>query len=163
MKTKILMIALMALPLFMSCSDDDVIEGGKGNENTDDIVEEIPARFYVDWNATVLTVKDSTMGYNLVSSETDFLHYYSEKLTQSVSYEFTDGLLTAVAIVLPETDSVQMLTDVMLKSYKFIGDKDSVAVYVSESKNTFAVKYLTSELADSMSENHVVVGFTPLN
>ena len=52
MKTKILMIALMALPLFMSCSDDDVIEGGKGNENTDDIVEEIPARFYVDWNAT---------------------------------------------------------------------------------------------------------------
>lgn len=161
MKTKILMIALMALPFFMSCSDDDIIEGGNGD--IDNIVEEVPARFYVDWNATISIVKDSTIGYNLVSSDTDFLHYYSEKLTQTVSYEFADDLLKAVAVVLPETDSVQMLTDVMLEGYNFIGDKDSVAVFVSELKNTFAVKYLTSEFADSTSENHVVVGFTPLN
>lgn len=161
MKTKTFIIALMTWPLFFACSDDnDILEGGNGD--MDDIVEEeVPAKMYINWDATFQTVQDSTKGYELVSSESDFLHYYSEKLNQTLSYEFTDNLLTAVAIVFPETDSVQTLTDSMLSGYKYIGEKDSVAVYLNDLQKTFAVKYLTEELSDSISGTFVVVGFTP--
>lgn len=152
---------MIALPLLWACSDDnEPIDGG--NSDIDNVVEEeVPANIYVDWNATIQTVKDSTKGYELVSSESDFLHYYSAKLNQTVSYEFTDNLLTAVAIVQPEIDSVQTLAESMFSGYEYIGEKDSVAVYLNELKNTFAVKYFTTELSDTISGTFVVVGFTP--
>lgn len=161
MKTKIFFITLMACSFFISCSDDDVIEGGE-NGGIDNVVEEeeVPAKIHIDWNASLPTVKDSTTGYELVTSESDFLHYYSKKLEQTVSYEFKDNFLSAVVIALPLTDSVQKAIDPLLVGFEYIGDKDSVSTFVSQ--RTFAVKYQISELADTLG-TYVIVGFTPLD
>lgn len=161
MKTKIFFIALLACPFFISCSDDDDIIDGGENDSIDNVVEEeVPANIYIDWNASLSTVKDSTTGYNLVSSELDFLHYYSEELNQTVSYEFSDNILSAVAIAMPLTDTVQTTIDALLSDFEYIGEKDSVSTFVSQ--ETFAVKYQTSELADTLG-TYVIVGFTPLD
>lgn len=159
MKTKIFFIALIACSFFISCSDDDVMEGGENGGIDNVIEEEVLAKIHIDWNASLPTVKDSTTGYELLTSESDFLHYYSKKLDQTVSYEFKDNFLSAVAIALPLTDSVQKAIEPLLAGFEYIGDKDSVSTFVSQ--GTFAVKYQTSELADTLG-TYVIVGFTPL-
>lgn len=161
MKFKSFIIALVALQFFFSCDDEEFVNE-VGNEDESEIEEVVPIQLYVNWDASLESVRDSTKGLQLVEIEEDFLHYYSETMNQTVSYEFTENTLSAVAVVFPLSDSIHTLTAPLLNGFDFVGEKDCVLVYVNESKNMFAAKYQTSELADSISGTYVIVGFTPL-
>lgn len=164
MKTSVYsIIMLLSLSFLSSCSDDEVVENPAtdiiGGEVTDTAEVDVPMKICTNWNATMQEVQEETEGLTLVVSEDDFMKYYSEKSGNTVSYEFVDNLLSAVAVILPNTDSVQKVVEPIMEGYNFIGNmSDSISVYTNVLKNTFAAEYKIIDAQNSF----VVVGFTPL-
>lgn len=155
-------IMLLSLSVLISCSDDEVVENpatGTDDEVTDTLDVDVPMKICTNWDATMQEVQEETEGLALIVLEDDFMKYYSEKSGQTVSYEFANDCLSAVAVILPTTDSIQKVIEPMIDGYSFIGiTSDSVSVYTNVLQNSFAAEYKITETQGSF----VVLGFTPL-
>ena len=149
---------LLILCVFVSCSDKDTIIINPGEDVSPDDVKEVLNDASKEWGKSREALIKGMNGYTLVTgTEDDMLQFQLSENSQSISYQLKNGQLCGTAILFP----VSSLGDnilAMLEGYKYVGELTGAKIYENIEANTMAAVW---EPVESNS-SYCAIGFAPI-
>ncbi|MDO5446939.1 MAG: hypothetical protein Q4F34_04075 [Prevotellaceae bacterium] len=121
-----LLLTIAMLGFFTSCSDSE--------ENNNKMTEEERGVFDYDWGTSMDRVKEGVATYQ-TETEDSTLYVLDFKPSCVVSYQFTEGRLSAMAIIGPKEQFDDVFLQHLQSGYTELGDVTSgKTLYVNDSQ-----------------------------
>ena len=112
-----------------------------------------------EWGASKSEVLDIMKSYETNADENDFICYTGKHNVHPISYQFQDDGLQSSLVMIPEDKTTKASLQALFNRYEYLGEKDGMEIYVSNTENTMAA------ITRTISGNAIyyAIGYTVLN
>lgn len=146
-----LIAVLCVVTVTASCSDDDPAQPGENLEQTLESVS-------TEWGCSETDITNHMHGYVLKSHSGNSYVFENPETQQYISYTFTNGALSASAVIFPAV-SAEQLRSMLKGSCSYIGECEGADVYAKKADNLMITLW---QEADEDGE-YSAIGYTPIN
>ncbi len=148
-KTIWITIITVMLFIFNGCSND-----------SDEPQVPIPSNMIcTNWGASKSEVIDYMKNYEMNIMDNDFICYIGRNNVQTISYQFQNESLQASLILVPQDKISLSELELLFSTYKYLGEKNGLDIYVSEATNTMVT--ITQKVKGETT--YYAVGYTILD